>query len=103
MASDTATRPKRRRTTMVPVTAMEEVPVLSANKERAELTASLKDAEARVKAGKGVDYDPKTFKDRLVHLRADIDKGIRSLDAGDGCELNIDEFIRNRKSCRMGS
>ena len=38
---------------------MEEIPVLS-DQERAELTTSLQDAEARVKAGKAIDYDPKT-------------------------------------------
>ena len=69
MTNKTATNnPKhKRRTTMVPVTTMEEIPVLS-EKERAELTTSLKAAEARVKAGKGIDYDPKTFKDRLVGI-----------------------------------
>jgi hypothetical protein len=67
MASDTATKSKRRRTTMVPVTTMEELPVLSA-KERVALTAALKAAEARMKAGKGVEYDPKTFKERLVRI-----------------------------------
>jgi hypothetical protein len=67
MATKTATKSKRRRTTMVPVTTMEEIPVLS-DKERAELLASLKEAEARVKAGKAVDYDPKTFKQRLLRI-----------------------------------
>ena len=67
MASDTTIKSKRRRTTMVPVTTMEEIPVLT-GKERAELVASLKDAQARIKAGKGVDYDPKTFKDRLLRI-----------------------------------
>jgi hypothetical protein len=67
MASDTSTKAKGRRTTMVPVTTMEELPVLS-DKERAELTTSLKEAEARIKAGKGIDYDPKTFKDRLIRI-----------------------------------
>jgi hypothetical protein len=67
MASKTAARNKRRRTTSVPVTTMEEIPVLS-DKERAQLTASLKAAQARVKAGKAIDYDPKTFKDRLVSI-----------------------------------
>ena len=67
MPSKIATKGKRRRTTMVPVTTMEEIPVLS-DKERAELTISLKEAEARVKAGKAIDYDPKTFKDRLVGI-----------------------------------
>jgi hypothetical protein len=69
MTNKTATKDakSKRRTTMVPVTTMEEIPVLS-DKERAELTTSLKAAEARVKAGKGIDYDPKIFKDRLVGI-----------------------------------
>jgi hypothetical protein len=67
MTKKYATKPKRRRTTMVPVTTMEELPVLS-DTERTELLAALKKAEARVKAGKAIDYDPKTFKDRLVGI-----------------------------------
>ncbi len=70
MTSKTAARPaknKRRRTTMVPVTTMEEIPILS-GKERAELLARLKAAQARVKAGKAIDYDPETFKQRLVGI-----------------------------------
>jgi len=58
---------KRRRTTMVPVTTMEEVPVLS-DEERTELLASLREAEARVEAGEAIDYDPKTFKERLIAI-----------------------------------
>ena len=61
------TKAKRRRTTTVPVTTMEEIPVLS-DQERAELTTSLQDAEARVKGGKAIDYDPKTFKNRLIGI-----------------------------------
>jgi hypothetical protein len=56
-----------RRTTTVPVTTMEEIPVLS-DRERADLTTSLKEAEARISAGKAVDYEPKTFKDRLIAI-----------------------------------
>ena len=67
MPGKTETHDKRRRTTTVPVTTMEEIPVLS-DKERAELTASLKEAQARVRAGKAIDYDPKTFKDQLVGI-----------------------------------
>lgn len=52
---------------MVPVTTMEEIPVLS-DRERAELTSSLEKAEARVRAGEAVDYEPKTFKDRLIGI-----------------------------------
>jgi hypothetical protein len=32
------------------------------------LTASLEQAEARIKAGKAIDYDPKTFKERLISI-----------------------------------
>ncbi|UPK03483.1 hypothetical protein [Bradyrhizobium sp. 170] len=56
-----------RRTTMVPVTTMEEIPVLS-ERERGEMTTSLKEAEARINAGKAVDYEPKAFKDRLIAI-----------------------------------
>ena len=52
---------------MVPVTTMEEIPVLS-EKERAELIARLKEAEARIKAGDYIEYDPKKFKDRLMRI-----------------------------------
>jgi len=72
MTSKAATKDKRRRTTMVPVTTMEELPVLS-DKERAELGASLKEAEARIEAGQGADYDPKTFKRRLL----DVYRGVK--------------------------
>lgn len=67
MTGKIATKSKRRRTTMVPVTTMEEIPVLS-DKERAALTDALRKAQARVKAGKGVEYDPQTFKDRLIRI-----------------------------------
>ena len=67
MASNIATKDKRRRTTMVPVTTMEEIPVLS-DQERAELLASLEEAEARVKNGEAIDYDPRIFKDRLLGI-----------------------------------
>ena len=52
---------------MVPVTTMEEIPLLS-EKEHADLLASLKAAAARVKAGKAIDYDSKTFKERLIGI-----------------------------------
>ena len=67
MTAKTAAKGKGRRTTTVPVTTMEEIPVLS-HQEHADLLKSLKAAEARVKAGKGVDYDPKTFKKRLLQI-----------------------------------
>ena len=65
MANQTKTM--GRHTTMVPVTTMEEIPVLS-ERERAELTAALEEAEARIKAGKAVDYEPKTFRDQLIGI-----------------------------------
>jgi hypothetical protein len=52
---------------LAPVTTMEEIPVLS-KKERAILADALSKAEARVKAGKGVEYDPETFKNRLIGI-----------------------------------
>ena len=63
----TETARKPRRTTMVPVTTLEEVPVLD-DDERAELLASLKEAEADIKAGKGIEYDPKAFRERLLRI-----------------------------------
>ncbi len=52
---------------MVPVTTMEEVPVLSAE-EQAELRGVLEAAERRIKAGEGIDYDPKAFRKRLTDI-----------------------------------
>ena len=54
---------------MAPVTTMEEAPILS-GKERAEMIASLKAAEARIAAGEYVEHDPDTFVDRLMDVRA---------------------------------
>lgn len=61
------TQAKPRRTTMVPVTTMEELPLLDA-KERAALVETLEQAQAQVQAGKAVDYEPKRFRDRLVRI-----------------------------------
>jgi hypothetical protein len=58
---------KSRRTITVPVTTMEEVPVLSP-KERAALIASLEQAEARASGGKAEDLDPQVFNARLVGI-----------------------------------
>jgi hypothetical protein len=33
--------------------------------------------------------------EKLRSLRAEVDKGIRSLDAGEGREVDIEEFIRD--------
>jgi hypothetical protein len=58
---------KPRPTTMVPVTTMEEIPVLS-DEERAALLTKLKDAEARIEAGQVSDFDPEAFEERLVGI-----------------------------------
>ena len=50
---------------MVPVTTMEEIPVL-ADEEREALLASLKEAEAQIKAGHGIEHDSKKFKNRFL-------------------------------------
>jgi hypothetical protein len=60
---------KARRTAMVAVTTIEEAPILS-EKERAEMIASLKAAEARIAAGQYVEHDPETFVERLMEIRA---------------------------------
>jgi hypothetical protein len=52
---------------MVPVTTMEEVPVLTA-KEQAELVASLEEAEARARAGQAIDFNPVALKNRLLKI-----------------------------------
>ena len=60
---------KARRTTMMPVTTMEEVPIVS-DTERAEMLASLKAAEARIAAGQYVEHEPNTFVGRMMGIRA---------------------------------
>ena len=52
---------------MVPVTTMEEIPVLSAS-ERKEMLSTLEKAAKRIENGEGVDYDPRTFKQRLTRV-----------------------------------
>ena len=60
---------KARRTAMVPVTTMEELPILS-DEERAEMLASLKAAEARIAAGQYVEHDRESFVKRMLDVRA---------------------------------
>ncbi len=55
------------RTAMMPVTTMEEVPILS-EEERAELIASLKEAEAQIAAGEFTVFDPTTFQEWLLSV-----------------------------------
>jgi len=52
---------------MVPVTTMEEVPILS-SEERAELIAALQESEADIKAGRGKTYDSKTLTERFMRI-----------------------------------
>ncbi|MFN3350589.1 hypothetical protein [Pseudorhodoplanes sp.] len=56
-----------RATTMVPVTTMEELPVLTEG-ERAKLLADLKTAEAEAAAGQSVEFDPEAFEKRLLDI-----------------------------------
>ena len=65
MATKSERRP--RHTTMMPVTTMEEVPVLT-HAEREALVESLEEGEKRISAGEFVDYDPLTLKARLLNL-----------------------------------
>lgn len=64
----TQTKPKGRRTAMVPVTTMEELPVLD-DAERAELLKSLAAAEADIEAGRYTEHDPNKLKDRLARIQ----------------------------------
>lgn len=41
--------------------------------------------------------------ENLNSLRADIDKGLRSLDAGDGVAVNIEDLILQKNSRRGGA
>jgi hypothetical protein len=41
--------------------------------------------------------------EKLNALRAEVDKGIRSLDAGTGTALNIEEFLRRKNSGHGGA
>jgi diadenosine tetraphosphate (Ap4A) HIT family hydrolase len=57
-------------TTMVPVTTMEELPVLN-DEERARLLAELMKAEAEVGAGQSTTYESEAFKKRLLEIYRD--------------------------------
>jgi hypothetical protein len=67
MTTKAQAKAKRRSTIEVPVKTMEEVPALSQN-ERDVLLASLERAQARVTAGKAVDHDSKSFKNRMMSI-----------------------------------
>jgi hypothetical protein len=61
---------KSRRTTLMPVTIMEEVPVLT-TEERAEFITSLEEAEASIKAGDFIEHDTESFRNWLFALYRD--------------------------------
>jgi hypothetical protein len=53
----------------------------------------------RLKARLLANPEVKAQYDALVfELRAELDKGIRSLDAGEGRELDIDQFLTRKQS-----
>lgn len=58
---------QERRTTRVPVTTMEEIPVLD-EKEREELLAELGNAESEIRSGRFTEYGTATFKPRLIDI-----------------------------------
>ena len=64
---------KVRLTATVPVTTMEEVIILT-DEERAEMLASLKAAEKRIAVGEFVEHDRKEFVDRLLRVRASVNR-----------------------------
>ena len=78
----TAAKPASRKTRFVPVTTMDEVPVLS-EAERAELLASLKEAQAEIAAG---DFDAVTAESLGAEFEAiyDHNKSDAELDCGAG-------------------
>lgn len=41
--------------------------------------------------------------EKLNALRAEIDKGVRSLDAGEGRALDLEDFLRDKNSRHGGS
>ena len=65
--SATPTNEKVDRTATAPGGTMDDMPVLS-DREREELITSLRQAEARIQSGTAIEYDPKTFKDRLIAI-----------------------------------
>ena len=67
MKTKSASKQRSNSTTRVPITTMEEIPILG-DREQAELLASLKKAEKDIKAGKGIDFSPKKFKERLISI-----------------------------------
>ncbi len=56
---------KKPRTTLIPVTTMEEVAVLSAE-QHAELVTSLADAEREIAEGRGAPYDSNETREHFL-------------------------------------
>lgn len=66
----TAAADSRPRTTRIPVTTMEEAPILS-QAERTDLVASLEKAKDEIAAGDSVEHESSTFVDCLMKIRAE--------------------------------
>lgn len=66
--SDSGLDQIRARTAMMPVTTMEEVPVLD-EQARAEFVATLKAAEADIAAGRFAAHEPATFVETMLAVR----------------------------------
>ena len=67
------------------------------------MTRVLREAIAKVEALPEADQDRIArqlieYLDKLNALREDVQKGIRQLDAGEGRELNIEEFLREMRA-----
>lgn len=67
MTAKSSRKPEPRATTMVPVTTMEELPVLS-DQEREKLLADLKAAEAEIASGHYTELDAEAFRQRLLDI-----------------------------------
>jgi hypothetical protein len=72
------------------------------------MTKTLEQAIAQVSRLPAADQDQigrklLTHVEKLNALRAEIDKGIRSLDAGEGRALDIEEFLRDKNSRHGGA
>jgi hypothetical protein len=72
------------------------------------MTKTLEQAIAQVSRLPAADQDQigrklLTHVEKLNALRAEIDKGIRSLDAGGGRALDIEDFLRDKNSRHGGA
>jgi hypothetical protein len=67
MSAKSNRKQEQRATTMVPVTTMEELPVLTED-ERTTLLTDLKTAEAEAVSGQSVEHDSDAFRRRLLDI-----------------------------------